>query len=61
MEDGTVSDREIEEQAGLVLSLYQNLDKTFDERQLAVIAEVIAETGVLHSVIQYAELQEFHR
>lgn len=61
MEDGIVTDEEVKAQAELVLSLYRNLDNIFDAEQLAVIADVITETGVLHSITQYIELKEFYR
>lgn len=60
MEDGVVEDAEVVAQAELVLSLYRKLEESFTEEQLRQIADTIIETGVLHSITQYKELQEFH-
>lgn len=61
MNDQIVADEEIVAQAELVLSLYRRMEESFSHEQLQLIADVIAETGVLHSITQYQQLQELHK
>lgn len=61
MDDEIATDEEVAQQSALVLNLYRELETEFTEAQLARIADVIVQTGVLQSVMQLKELQEFHR
>lgn len=61
IDDQTVTDEEIASQIELVLSLYHRMEKALTPEQLELVAEAIAETGVLHSISQYQQLQKLHR
>lgn len=61
MDDQIVTDEEILEQARSVIELYKELETEFTEKQLAKIAEVMVQTGVLQLISQYKKLQELHK
>ena len=60
MEDGIVTDEEIEEQSALVLSLLRRVDETFEPKQLEVVEQLLAEISVLYAVYQYKEIQDIN-
>ena len=60
MEDGIITDAEIEAQSNLVLDLYKKLETTFTPEQLKLIGDTMIETAVLQAAYQYKELQELH-
>ena len=60
MEDGVVSDEEIEEQSDLVISLLQQIEQTFDAEQLEKVERLLAEMSVLFAIHQYKAIQDIH-
>lgn len=57
MEDGIVTDKELQEQTELVTNLLKEADRRFNAEDLEFIKELIAETNVLSAVYHYHELQ----
>ena len=60
MEDGVVTDEEIEAQSALVLSLLQRIEKTFEPEQLKKVEQLLAEMSVLFAIHQYKEIQDIY-
>ena len=60
MEDGIVSDEEVEQQSQLLISLMKKLEKDLSPEQLKEVEEVLTQAGVLYAVSQYKQIQEFH-
>ena len=58
MEDGIVTDNELQEQTELVTNLLKEADRRFNAEDLEFIKELIAETNVLSAVYHYHELQK---
>ncbi len=58
MEDGIVTDKELQEQTELVTNLLKEADRRFNAEDLEFIKELIAETNVLSAVYHYHELQK---
>lgn len=59
MEDGIVTEEELQEQVQLVTSIYEKLEEMCTDEQKETIKQLVAETGVLYTVYQYHELQNF--
>lgn len=60
MEDGIVSDEEVEQQSQLLISLMKKLEQDLSPEQLKEVEEVLTQAGVLYAVSQYKQIQEFH-
>jgi hypothetical protein len=60
MDDEIVTDEEVTEQGELVISLFRGLEEAFTPEQLEQIAEAVTQLGVLQTVTQYKQIQEFH-
>jgi hypothetical protein len=60
MEDEMVTDEEVREQSDRVVALFRQLEEAFTTEQLALIAEAMTQSGVLHAIMQYKQHQEFH-
>lgn len=57
MEDGIITDEEIQEQSNRVMGLMREAENRFSKEDLAFIKELTAETNVLYAIYQYYELQ----
>lgn len=60
MEDGVVTNEEIEEQNSLVLSILKRMEGTYNPKQLEEIEELLAEMSVLYAIHHYKEIQDIH-
>lgn len=60
MEDGIVSDEEVEQQSQLLISLMKKLEQDLSPEQLKEVEEVLTQAGVLYAISQYKQIQEFH-
>ncbi len=60
MEDDVVTDEEVVEQSEQVCVLFRRMEDQFTPEQLELIADAVTQLGVLHAVVQYRQLQEFH-
>ena len=57
LEDGIVTDEELQEQSERVLAMMREAENRFNKEDLAFIKELTAETNVLYAIYQYYELQ----
>ena len=57
MEDGIVTDEELQEQSERVLAMMREAENRFNKEDLAFIKELTAETNVLYAIYHYYELQ----
>jgi hypothetical protein len=57
MEDGIVTEEELNEQMERVVNMMREAEKRFSEEDLHFIKQLICETGVLSAVYNYYELQ----
>ena len=57
MEDGIVTDEELQQQSDLVLHLLHEVEKRFDEDEQLLIKRLLAETTVLSAIYKLYELQ----
>lgn len=57
MEDGIITDEELQEQSNRVLAMMKEAENRFNKEDLAFIRELTAETNVLYAVYHYYELQ----
>jgi len=60
LEDGIVTEEEIEEQSALTLSLLHRIEETFEPKQLEVVEQLLAEMSVLYAIHQYKEIQDIN-
>jgi hypothetical protein len=58
MEDGIVTNEEIQEQASEVVNLLHQLEAICTEEQLRLIRKTLAELGVLFAVYQQKQIQD---
>ena len=57
MEDGVVTDDELREQTGTVISLLHKVENRFSEADHLLVKRLFAETNVLSAIYHYYELQ----
>lgn len=57
MEDGMVTDEELQQQSDLVLHLLHEVEERFDEDEQLLIKRLLAETNVLSAIYKLYELQ----
>lgn len=57
MEDGVVTEQELQEQSEKILRLLHHLERNYTEAQLAEIKELLVECGVLYAVYQQYSIQ----
>lgn len=57
MEDGVVTDDELREQTGTVISLLHEVENRFSEADQLLVKRLFAETNVLSAIYHYYELQ----
>lgn len=57
MEDGIITDEELQEQSERVLALMREAENRFNKEDLAFIKELTTETNVFYAVYHYYELQ----
>ena len=60
MEDGIVSDEEVDQQSQLLISRMKKLEQDLSPEQLKEVEEVLTQAGVLYAISQYKQIQEFH-
>ena len=60
MEDGIVTEQEVKEQSERIISILKSMEKNYTEEQQREIKELLVETGVLFTTIQYLALQSLH-
>ena len=61
MEDGIITNEEMEEQSDLVLSILNRIEKTFSPEQVREVEELLVEMSVLYAAHQHKEIQDIHR
>jgi len=57
MEDGIVTDEELQEQSSRVIDLLDEVEGRFKDEDLKLIQRLFAETNVLSAIYHYYELQ----
>ena len=57
MDDGVVTDAELMEQSSVVTDLLHKAEKAFNDEQIALTRDLLAEMSVLYAVYYYKELQ----
>lgn len=57
MDDGIVTDEELMAQSAVVTDLLHKAEKSFNEEQIALTKDLLAEMSVLYAVYYYKELQ----
>lgn len=57
MEDGIVTDAELEEQSKRVAGLFRKLEELSTPEQIELIKKTFTETGVLFAIYNYKELK----
>ena len=57
MENGVVTDDELREQTGTVISLLHEVENRFSEADQLLVKRLFAETNVLSAIYHYYELQ----
>lgn len=57
MEDGIITEQEVAEQSDLVLSLLQQVQKTFNDQQQVLVKQLLVESNVLQAIFHYYQLQ----
>ncbi|MBO5963285.1 MAG: hypothetical protein J6P97_02250 [Bacteroidales bacterium] len=61
MEDGIVTEQELETQTQKVISILQEMDKKYSDEQLAEIKELLTEASVLYAVYNIHSLQQIDK
>lgn len=61
MEDGMVTDQELETQAQKVVSMLQDLEKKYDDEQLAEVKALLTEASVLYAVYNIHSIQQIDK
>ena len=61
MEDGIVSEEEINEQSEKVIGLFKDIENKFSEEQLRDIKDLLAETSVLYAVYNIYSIQSLNK
>lgn len=61
MEDGIVTEQELEIQTKKVISILQEMDKKYSDEQLAEIKELLTEASVLYAVYNIHSLQQIDK
>ncbi len=61
MEDGIVTEQELETQTQKVISILQDMDKKYSDEQLAEIKELLTEASVLYAVYNIHSLQQIDK
>jgi hypothetical protein len=61
MEDGIVTEQELEIQTQKVISILQEMDKKYSNEQLAEIKELLTEASVLYAVYNIHSLQQIDK
>jgi hypothetical protein len=61
MEDGIVTEQELEIQTQKVISILQEMDKKYSDEQLAEIKELLTEASVLYAVYNIHSLQQIDK
>ena len=57
MQDGIVSDQELQEQTETVINLLHEVETRFSENDQQLVKRLFAETNVLSAIYHYYELQ----
>lgn len=57
MEDGIITEQEVAEQSNVVLSLLQQVQKTFNDQQQELVKQLLVESNVLQAIFHYYQLQ----
>lgn len=58
MNDGVVTEEELEQQSELVMSIFRKIEDTFNEEQKALVQSLLVETNVLNTIYKYYEMDE---
>lgn len=61
MEDGMVTDQELETQTQKVVSMLQDLEKKYDDEQLSEIKALLTEASVLYAVYNIHSIQQIDK
>ncbi|MEE1097026.1 MAG: hypothetical protein U0K83_01725 [Bacteroidales bacterium] len=61
MEDGIVTEQELETQTQKVISILQEMDKKYSDEQLTEIKELLTEASVLYAVYNIHSLQQIDK
>ena len=61
MEDGVVTEKEVEDQGALVISMLKQIEAILEPEKLKVVEQLLAEMSVLSAIQQYRELQDIHQ
>lgn len=61
MEDQKVTDKEVEEQSLLVISLLKELEANLSPADLEKVNNTLVEMGVLYAISQIKQLQDIYR
>lgn len=59
MEDGVVTDEELQSQSERVIELLEEVEQRFSADDLQLIKRLFAETNVLSAIYHYYQLNEF--
>lgn len=57
MEDGMISEEEIEEQSKRVISLFHKVEDTFTEEQKLIVRDLIIESNTLNAIFKQYGMQ----
>ena len=61
MEDGVITESEIQEHSDKVLALLQSMEQKYSEEQLHDIQELLVETAVLYAVYNMYSVQSINK
>lgn len=61
MEDGIVTDDELEEQANRIIGLLKEIEAAFSPEQVKKVEELLTEASVLYAAAKQKELQELFK
>lgn len=61
MEDGLISDEEVEAQAEKVVAMLHAMETKYSEEQLAEIKNLLVESSVLYAVYNFHSLQSINK
>lgn len=58
MNDGVVTEEELDAQSKTVISLFREIDNTFNEEQKRLVERVIVESSILNIIYKYYEMNK---
>lgn len=61
MEDGIVTEEEVKAQSDKVIAMLKDIEARYDEKQIAEIKSLLAESSILYSVYNFYSIQNIDK